>query len=177
KEGPKTILYDLRSTKRVREIISENKGKPVRCRVGHAFIKEEMRRYSAVFAGELSGHYYFKDNSTAESSLLACIHVLNILSNTTKPLSEIAGEVKKYNQSGELNFEVKDKDEVISKVKEYYKDYEHDFLDGITIDLDTWWFNIRASNTEPYLRLNIEADNDRLLREKTKELMSLIEKQ
>lgn len=168
-----TILYDLRSSKAVKEIIEENGGKAIKCSVGHTFIKAQMREYGAIFAGELSGHYYFKDNSTTESTLLACIHLINLVNEKGK-LSKQISEIKRYDQSGEINFKVESASNIIRRIENHYFDGKKDYLDGVTIEYDNWWFNLRASNTEPLLRLNVEANNDELLVKKIEELTKLI---
>lgn len=170
-----TILYDLRSTKAAKEIIEEHGGIAHECRVGHAYIKKQMREENATFGGELSGHYYFKENFTAESAGFAALLILNLMAKTKKPLSELVKPVQRYYQSGEINTEVKDKDAILENLKKTYKDGKLDTLDGIKIIYPTWWFNVRASNTEPLLRLNVEADTKELLAIKKTELLNIIE--
>ncbi|MDD3498133.1 MAG: phosphomannomutase/phosphoglucomutase [Candidatus Moranbacteria bacterium] len=175
-----TILYDLRSSMAVREIIEENGGTANECRVGHALIKKQMLEDGAVFAGELSGHYYFKENFNAEAGSLPAIYILNLLAETGKPISELVKELRRYYHSGEINSEVNDKDAVLTKLKEKYKDGKLDELDGVKISYwnkekgSRWWFNVRPSNTEPVLRLNLEADNKELMEEKLKEILGII---
>jgi phosphomannomutase len=152
-----TILYNLICSKSVPEIIEENGGTPVRTRVGHSFIKEEMAETGAVFGGEHSGHYYFLDNFRADSGLIASMVVLELLSRSGQPLSQLRAPFERYVASGEINTEVADQHAVIERVAEQYADAKQDRLDGLTIDLGDWWFNVRPSNTEPLLRLNLEA--------------------
>ncbi len=170
-----TILYDLRSSRAVKEAIETNGGVAHECRVGHAFIKKQMADEKAIFAGELSGHYYFQANANAEVSTLAALIVLNMMAKENKPVSELVEKLRKYHHSGEINFQVEDKDKILEKLKEKYKDGKLSTLDGIKIEYPHWWFNVRASNTEPLLRLNLEADSQELLQEKKKELAQIIE--
>lgn len=155
-----TVLYNATCGWVVPETIKKAGGKAVRTKVGHSFIKAEMRTHSAVFAGESSGHYYFKDNFMADSGLIAAIVSLYILSTTSKKLSELASQYEKYHHIPETNFEVKDKDEVIASIAEVFKNDKQDTLDGLTVWQDNGWFNVRPSNTEPILRLNAEAKSE-----------------
>ncbi len=153
-----TVLYDLRSSRAVKEIITENGGTPVMCRVGHSFIKQQMRETDAIFAGELSGHYYFRFGDVfAESAALAVLRIANIVSATDKPLSEIIRPIQRYCASGEINSEVKDPQAVLQKLKAKHADGKQCELDGLSVDYPDWWFNVRCSNTEPLIRLNTEA--------------------
>lgn len=169
-----TILYDLRSSRSVKEIIEENGGIARECKVGHANIKKQMREDKAIFAGELSGHYYFEENSFAEAGTLPAILLLNLMAKTGEPLSQLVKETKRYFHSGEINSEVADKDHVLKQLKEKYADGRQHELDGLKVDYSDWWFNVRASNTEPLLRLNLEAKTKELMEEKKKELLALI---
>ncbi len=177
-----TVLYDLRSSKIVPEIIKKLGGKPRMTRVGHAFIKKDMTKYKAVAASELSAHYYFKDFFGAECSDLVLLCLLKVLSERNQPLSQIIAPMKKYCQSGEINFEVSDKDAVISDILKKYRKEANDFtdIDGIRLDFqsqnDWWWVSVRASNTEPLLRLNIEASDKKLLAQKMAALTKIIKK-
>jgi phosphomannomutase len=164
------IVYDLRSSKVVVDEIKAGGGVPKRERVGHAFMKKTLAETNAVFGGELSGHFYFRDNFNADSGAIAFARVLSILSNTRGTLSDLINPLKKYSQSGELNFQVEDKDGKIRELADTYKKAEIDYLDGITIDSGDWWFNVRKSNTEPLLRLNLEANSPTLMEEKLAEL-------
>ena len=164
------IVYDLRSSKVVVDEIKAGGGVPKRERVGHSFMKKTLAETGAVFGGELSGHFYFRDNFNADSGAIAFARVLSILSSTRGTLSELIDPLKKYYQSGELNFQVEDKDGKIRELADTYKKAAIDYLDGITIDAGDWWFNVRKSNTEPLLRLNLEANSEALLDEKLGEL-------
>lgn len=169
------VFYDLRSSKVVAEVIEAAGGKAMMSRVGHAFIKQQMRDNDAVFAGELSGHYYFRDNFTAESSSMAALCLANIVSNSDKPLSELVKPLRKYSQSGEINSRVScDPKEILAKIKARYSDGELLELDGVSVYYKGWWFNVRCSNTEPLVRLNLEADTPELMAEKRDEVLALI---
>jgi phosphomannomutase len=145
----------------VRQIIAEHGGTAIRSRVGHSFIKAEMAKYDAIFGGEHSAHYYFRDNYRADSGLIAAVLVLEIVSKANKPLSQLRGEFERYAASGEINTTVDDQQAVIERVAAAFPDGEQDRLDGLTVDLGLesggWWFNVRPSNTEPLLRLNLLA--------------------
>lgn len=153
---PGAVVYDLRSSRVVAEVIRANGGTPIRERVGHSFLKARMRKEDAVFGGEFSGHYYFRENYNADSGILAAIHVLNLLSRRAEPFSKILAPLRKYHMTGEVNFEVEDKDGKIAEIAETFSDGEIDYLDGVTVQYPDWWFNVRKSNTEPLLRLNLE---------------------
>jgi phosphomannomutase len=170
------VLMDLRSSNAVREVIEEAGGKVNRCRVGHSLIKKQMRDQDAIFAGELSGHYFFQENSKAEMTTFAVITLLNLMNETGQKMSELVAPLKRYFHSGEINSDVTDKDIVMKNLKEIYKDGRLDELDGIRIDFPDWWFNVRASNTEPKLRLNLEAKTKELMEEKKLELLKIIRK-
>ena len=169
------IYYDLRSSWAVKEVIEESGGRPFMSRVGHAFIKQQMRETDAVFAGELSGHYYFKENFYTESSALAGLLVANLISQSGQPLSELIKPIKRYVASGEINSEVHDTAVVLQKLRATYggqgKVIE---LDGFSVEFPDWWFNVRASNTEPLIRLNLEAKNAALMAQKRDEILALI---
>ncbi|MDI6733135.1 MAG: phosphomannomutase/phosphoglucomutase [Planctomycetota bacterium] len=159
KEHPdEHIVYDLRSSRMLKEEIEKMGGKGVRERVGHAFIKATMRKYNAPFGGELSGHYYYRDNFFADSGLITFIYLINIIAREDKPISQIIQPLQRYYSSGELNFVVQGKEEKMKQIAREFSDRKPDYLDGITIEYPDWWFNLRPSNTEPLLRLNIEAD-------------------
>jgi phosphomannomutase len=168
------VVYDLRSSHVVKDVVTALGGVPVRDRVGHAFIKKTMAEKNAVFGGELSGHIYFRDYYFADSAAVAFARVLSILSGQDKPVSQLISQYHKYKQSGEVNFEVEDKDGKIRELAEKYKTAKVDYLDGITVDLGDWWFNVRKSNTEPLLRLNLEAASQALLDEKFAELKKVL---
>ena len=175
KEPGSAIAYDLRSTKAVAEEITKHGGKPVRGRVGHVFMKQALADSGAIFGGELSGHFYFRDNFCADSGAIAMCTILTVLAHSSKGLSELIKPIARYSQSGEINFSIEDKDGAIAAVKEFYgpgSDYQGaiDELDGVTIDCfgnkgdhGGWWANIRKSNTEPLLRLNLEARDKKTL--------------
>ncbi len=169
-EPESTIVYDLRSSLVVSEEIIENGGTPRRERVGHAFMKKALRDSHAVFGGELSGHFYYRDNYYADSGLITLVHVLNIVSNAKVPVSKLIKPLRRYHSSGELNFQVDDKQGMMDKLAKKYGDGQIDHLDGVTIRYKDWWFNCRPSNTEPLLRLNVEADKKKLLEEKLSEI-------
>jgi phosphomannomutase len=157
KEPGATILYNLICSKAVPEIVAENGGKPVRTRVGHSFIKQVMAETGAAFGGEHSAHYYFRDNYRADSGSIAALMVLEQLSKAGVPLSELRVPFDRYAASGEINFRVDDPPAVIERIAAHYAGLEQDRLDGLTVEGDGWWFNLRPSNTEPLLRLNLEA--------------------
>lgn len=168
------ILYDLRSSWAVKEFIAENGGTPQMCRVGHAFIKRQMRAAQAVFAGELSGHYYFRDNYYTESSALAVIFIASLLSQASQPLSALVAPLQRYFKSPEINSEVKDISVVFDRLRKTYAGGNMFELDGLSVEFSDWWFNVRASNTEPLVRLNLEAKSQALLDKRQKELLDII---
>ncbi len=169
------IFYDLRSSWAVKEVIEENGGRPMLSRVGHAFIKQQMRESDAVFAGELSGHYYFKDNFYTESSALAAICVANLISASGKPLSELIRPIKRYFASGEINSEVHDAKAAIDRLRRQYTGQGRAFeLDGFSVEFEAWWFNVRMSNTEPLVRLNLEAKTRAMMEKHRDEVLALI---
>ena len=172
--GTVTILYDLRSSWAVKECIAANGGRPVMSRVGHAFIKAQMRELGAVFAGELSGHYYFKENFVAESQGLALIKLANLISKTNAKLNELVAPLRKYFASGEINSKVPDVEPILEKIKDKYSDGHMFELDGISVEYSNWWFNVRASNTEPLLRLIVEAKDKATMETKRDELLKII---
>jgi phosphomannomutase len=165
------IVYDLRSSWSTKEAIEEAGGKAVRERVGHSFIKATMREHDSPFGGELAGHFYYRRNYTADSSIGTVIEVLNHLRETGKPLSELVAPLKRYHATGEVNFKVEDKVGMIRHLAEVYADGEIDYLDGITVQFEDWWFNVRPSNTEPYLRMVLEARTHELMEAKLDELL------
>ncbi len=171
-----TVVYDLRCSRVVPEVIRKAGGVPRRERVGHAFMKKALADSHGVFGGELSGHFYFKDNWYCDSGMLAFVHVVNVLSESGRPLSELIAPMRKYPVSGERNFENENKDATIKELARVYGDARVDFLDGITVQYDTWWFNVRPSNTEPLLRLNMEADTQDLLDAKFAEVSKYLGK-
>ena len=170
------IVYNLICSRTVPEIISEHGGRPIRSRVGHSFIKAVMREEDAIFGGEHSGHFYFRDNWYADSGLIALLTVLQLVSDEDQPLSQILEPIDTRFRSGEINSEVSDIGAVMRRVEETYaaRGAEIDHLDGLTVGFDTWWFNLRPSNTQPLLRLNVEAEDKATLEEKTAEVLQLI---
>jgi len=169
------IFYDLRSSWVVKEVIEAAGGTPMMSRVGHAFIKQQMREHDALFAGELSGHYYFKDNFTAESSAMAVLSLANIVSKSDKPLSELIAPLRKYFASGEINTHVsRDPKAILDEIRATYTDGRMFELDGVSVEYADWWFNVRCSNTEPLVRLNLEAKNPSLMEAKRDELLAII---
>jgi phosphomannomutase len=169
------IGYDLRSSWAVTEEIRKVNGTPIMIRVGHVFIKQMMREQDIAFAGELSGHYYYKDNFFCESSIKTCFLVMDMVAKGKK-LSELIEPMKRYYASGEINSEVKDKDAVLRRVEEKYKEQAKEVLhlDGVSAIFDDWWFNLRKSNTEPLIRLNIEAKTHELMEQKRDEILKLV---
>ena len=155
-----TIIYNLISSKAVREVVEENGGTAVRSRVGHSYIKKLMAETGAVFGGEHSGHFYFRDFWRADSGMLAALHAIAALGENEVPLSQLLAPFNRYFSSGEINSKVSDAVASTKKIEDQYgamEGVELDHLDGLTVTGDTWWFNLRASNTEPLLRLNVEA--------------------
>lgn len=168
------IFYDLRSSKAVAEAIAESGGTPLMSRVGHAFIKRQMRDADALFAGELSGHYYFRENYFTESSALAVIYVANLVSAGQQPLSALIAPLRRYAPSGEINSKVADVGAVLARLREAHADARFTELDGLTVEYPDWWFNVRASNTEPLVRLNLEAANASEMARHRDEVLALI---
>ncbi len=168
------VVYDLRSSRAVAEYIAERGGVPIRERVGHSFIKATLRRNNGIFGGELAGHYYFRDNYYADCALMAVVEMLNLLRDRKASMSEVVAPLMRYAKSPEINFTVEDKAGKIAELAERYADAEIDYLDGITVQYPSWWFNVRPSNTEPYLRLVLEAANHADLAEHREELESLL---
>lgn len=170
-----TILYNAICGRAAIEAIQNNGGEGYRTRVGHSFIKADMNKHGAIFAGEHSGHYYFKDNFNADSGLISAVIVLSILSQSGKKLSELAAPFREaYVQIPETNFEVSDKNTTLKKVSEALKDGEQDWLDGLTVNFKDSWVNVRPSNTEPLLRLNAEARTKNELNELVAKVTKLI---
>jgi phosphomannomutase len=155
-----SIVHNLITSRSVPEIVREHGGTPIRTRVGHSFIKTVMAESGAVFGGEHSGHYYFADNYRADSGMLAMLVMLSVLSQSGSSLSALREEVERYATSGEINFEVDDKDAVMAAVEASFPDAAIDRLDGLSVEAGPFWFNLRPSNTEPLLRLNVEATDD-----------------
>ena len=174
KNPGESILYNLICSWTVPEVIEENGGKAIRTRVGHSFIKEIMAETGAIFGGEHSGHYYFRDNYRADSGMIAAVLVLEALARSGRPLSEMLEPFHRYAASGEINSEVTDQEGTIEELSRLHADAKQDREDGLTVEYDDWWFNCRASNTEPLLRLNLEARTEALMQEKVAETLGVI---
>ncbi len=177
------VVYDLRSSWAVKEVIREAGGVPIRERVGHSFIKATMREKDAIFGGELSGHFYFKANYTCDSGVIAMVSALDLLARERaggRKFSALVADLRRYHGTGEIDFHVEDKAAVLAELGRRYADGRQDQLDGVTVeygelgDPEWWWFNVRPSNTEPFLRLNLEASSVRLRDAKRTELVELI---
>jgi len=179
-----TVLYDLRSSNITGEIIQENGGVAEECPVGHAFIKALMRDKKAIFAGELSSHFYFSDFYNVESAVLAFLRILELLMLENKSIASLVQPLRQYQQSGEMNIKVsKEKEqEIYNELVNYFQTQSSDkaerisYLDGLKLSMPNWWFNLRFSNTEPLLRINIEAKDENILHDKKNELFSLLNK-
>ncbi|EQB62989.1 MAG: Phosphomannomutase [candidate division Zixibacteria bacterium RBG-1] len=169
-----TILYNIICSRAVPRVIQENGGKAVKTRVGHALIKPLMKQYNAIFGGEHSGHFYYRDNFYADSALITLVVFLELLSEENKNVSELVKEIDQYYRSGEINSKVEDIPKKLQEIEKLYSKGKIDHLDGLTVEFEDWWFNLRPSNTEPLLRLNVEADSKELLKQKTLELLNLI---
>jgi phosphomannomutase len=168
------VVHNLICSWTVPEVIREYGGVPVRTRVGHSFIKQVMAETGAIFGGEHSGHYYFRDNYGADSGLIAAVIALGELSASDVALSGLLRPFRRYEASGEINSRVDDPRATIEEIAEAYPDGRQDRLDGLTVEFDDWWCNVRASNTEPLLRLNVEARTKELLEARTQELLVVI---
>ena len=170
-----TIIYNLISSKAVAEVITENGGVGLRSRVGHSYIKSLMAESGAIFGGEHSGHFYFADFWRADSGMLAALYALAELMDSNKPLSNLLKPYNRYFSSGEINSKVKDVAKSIKAVEEKYQGkYQLDHLDGLTVTADSWWFNLRPSNTEPLLRLNVEANTEKEMLKITDTVLALL---
>ena len=174
KRPKSVVVYDLRSSRVVMEEIIKYGGTPRRERVGHAFMKKTMRDSHAVFGGELSGHFYYADNFCADSAFITMVHILNVVSERGKPVSELITPLHRYSGSGGINFKVEDKEGKMEELVRRYSDGQADRLDGVTVGFKDWWFNCRPSNTEPLLRLNVEAKTPELLESKLAELEAAV---
>ena len=168
------VCYDLRSSRVVAEEIRKHGGVPVMERVGHSFMKATMRRRNAVFGGELSGHFYFRENYFADSGAIAFMELLTILSASRKSMSELLRPLKRYHATGEINFEVEDKEAAMERIAHAFNDGRISRLDGVTVEYDDWWLNVRPSNTEPKLRLNLEANTRELMEEGRRRVTAVI---
>jgi phosphomannomutase len=178
KEPGAAVIHNLITSKAVPEIVAEHGGKPVRTRVGHSFIKAEMASTGAIFGGEHSAHYYFRDFWRADTGMLAALHVLAALGESSRPLSELTAEFSRYAASGEINSTVQDQTGRMRAVKSAFGSRDGasvDELDGLTVDLaDGSWFNIRPSNTEPLLRLNVEAPDEASMARLRDEVLEIV---
>ncbi len=177
REPGATIIHNLITSRAVPEIVSEHGGIPVRTRVGHSFIKAEMARTGAIFGGEHSGHFYFRDFWFADSGMLAALHTLAALGSQTMPLSRLLAEYSRYHASGEINSEVADQAASAARVKMAFAGrpgVSVDELDGLTVSAADWWFNLRPSNTEPLLRLNVEADTAEKMAQVRDEVLGIV---
>ncbi|MGW7168344.1 phosphomannomutase/phosphoglucomutase [Streptomyces sp. NPDC054884] len=175
--GTGTVIHNLITSRSVPEVVKENGGAPVRTRVGHSFIKAEMARSGAIFGGEHSAHYYFKDFWNADTGMLAALHVLAALGGQNGPLSSLVAEYDRYSGSGEINSTVADQAGRIAAIKAAYgprEDVTLDELDGLTVSCADWWFNVRPSNTEPLLRLNAEARDEQTMNQIRDEALRII---
>ncbi|NIM99334.1 MAG: phosphomannomutase/phosphoglucomutase [candidate division Zixibacteria bacterium] len=174
KEKGVTILYNLICSKAVPEVIQREGGNSIRTRVGHALIKPLMKKHNAVFGGEHSGHFYFRNNWFADSGLIALLVSLELISEENQRLSTLVKSIDPYFRSGEINSQVDDIPQKLQQIEQCYSRGKIDHLDGLTIDFEDWWFNLRPSNTEPLLRLNVEATSRKILQQKKDELLKLI---
>ena len=168
-------MYDVRSSSILRETVEAAGGRPIESRVGHSFIKTAMHKEDAIFAAELSGHFYFKDAYYTDSDFLPMLYFLQFLSQSGKSSDAILEEFEKYPSSGEMNFKITQRDHILEKIAAQFSDArETKWLDGLSIFYDDWWANIRPSNTEPYVRLNVEARTHELLKMKLDEIKELL---
>lgn len=176
KKYPKSmILYDLRASWFVKDMIKKNKGKSRMCRVGHVFFKQYMRDENAVFAGEVTGHYYYKyKDFYIDDGMIAALQMIELISIKNKPFSEILRPTEKYFISGEINSEVEDKKAVVKKLEQKFSDGKIYYMDGISVEYDDWHFNVRPSNTEPLLRLNLEAKTKEKMEEMRDKVLGMI---
>lgn len=168
------ILYDVRSSRSVKEVIEENGGEPVIWRVGHSFIKEKMRKDAIIFGGEFSGHFYYQKHYFCEVPLFVLLKIIEAISKSEKTLSQLIRPYRRYYHSGEINFEVEDKLGKIRELKKSFGGGKILEIDGLRVDFEDWWFNVRPSNTEPLLRLVVEAKTKSLMREKTNLFSNII---
>ena len=170
------IVYDIRSSWATREAIAAAGGQPVRERVGHSFMKATMRAIGSPFGGELAGHFYYRENYFADSSLITVVEVLNVLRQAGRPLSELLAPLRRYPKTPEINFHVEDKEGMIRRLAHEFADGRIDYLDGITVEYPDWWFNVRPSNTEPLLRLVLEAKEEGTLQQAKGRLLAILGK-
>ena len=169
-----TVIHNLICSRAVPEVIREHGGTPIVERVGHSFIKARMAQTNAIFGGEHSAHYYFRDNYFADSGLIAAIMMLELISRAQQPLSELRKPYERYAASGEINTRVAEPKASIEKVAQHFASLRQDRLDGLTVNSDSWWFNVRPSNTEPLLRLNLEAATREECEARTQEVLAIV---
>jgi phosphomannomutase len=172
-----TVIHNLITSRAVPEVVGELGGRPVRTRVGHSFIKARMAETDAVFGGEHSGHFYFRDFWRADSGMLAALHLLGALAESEEPLSDLLAPFTRYRTSGELNSTVGDQAMVLARLEKEYADQpgvDLDHFDGLTVSHEDWWFNVRASNTEPLLRLNVEGKDDATMVQVRDDVLAMI---
>jgi phosphomannomutase len=177
KEPGATILYSAVCSKAFPGLVEREGGKAIRTKAGHSIIKPQMRENDAAFGGEHSGHFYFRDNYFADSGIIAMLTVAELVARQAGPLSELLAPIDPYIRSGEINSEVEDQAATLEKVEEHYARHDNprmDYLDGLTVDFGDWWFNLRPSNTEPLLRLNVEASDQETMERQRDELLELI---
>jgi phosphomannomutase len=177
KEPGATILYSAVCSKAFSKLVEREGGKAIRTKAGHSIIKPQMRENDVAFGGEHSGHFYFRDNYFADSGIIAMLTVAELVARQEGPLSELLAPIDPYVRSGEINSEVEDQSATLEKVEEHYaqrNDAKIDHLDGLTVDFGDWWFNLRPSNTEPLLRLNVEASDRETMERERDELLKLI---
>src|ERR671917_109695 len=177
KEPGATILYSAVCSKAFPELVASEGGRAIRTKAGHSIIKPQMREYDAAFGGEHSGHFYFRDNYFADSGIIALLTVAELVARQEGALSDLLAPIDPYVRSGEINSEVEDQEATLKKVEEHHLrrgDPKIDHLDGLTVDYGDWWFNLRPSNTEPLLRLNVEAGDRETMQRERDELLDLI---
>jgi len=171
------IVHNLICSKAVAETVEAAGGLPIRTKVGHSYIKQVMAESGAIFGGEHSGHYYFRDNYRADSGIMAMLVLLRVLTDAGMPLSELRKQYEPYSQSGEINFDVADKEAADVAVERAFEDHSVDRLDGLTVDLGDRWFNLRASNTEPVLRLNVEGPDEQAVADLVERVAAIIKEE
>lgn len=174
RESKPIVLFDLRSSRAVKESLDADGIASIKTRVGHAFIKASMREHNAAFAGELSGHFYFRDHYFCDSGLIASMFMLSLLSRTGKSLSSLVKPLRKYVSTGEVNFKVPNTKDVLDGVQSHFKGARIDLLDGVSVSFPDWWVSVRESNTEPVVRMIIEASTTALLEKERAEIEGII---
>ncbi len=175
KDNPnEKIVYDARFSHSVPEEIMASGGKPIYTRVGHSFIKEKMRRENAIFGGEFSGHFFYRENFFTDSAIITALKIIAIAEEGKKPLSELIKPLQKYYHTGEINFNINEKDAKIKEIENHFKDGKKSYIDGVTVEYKDWWFNLRKSNTEPVIRLTLEAKTREKMEEMKKKISELI---